>query len=40
MQTSRGFSFITLVSKQDPCMPQLSEVKERVRDEVIKAEGA
>src|SRR6185436_20213293 len=36
VQTSRGFAFITLVSKQDPYVPQLAEVKERVRDEVIK----
>jgi peptidyl-prolyl cis-trans isomerase D len=36
VQTSRGFAFITLVSKQDPYVPQLAEVKDRVRDEVIK----
>lgn len=36
VQTSRGFAFISLVSKQDPYVPQLSEVKERVRDEVVK----
>jgi peptidyl-prolyl cis-trans isomerase D len=36
VQTSRGFAFITLVSKQDPSVPQLPEVKDRVRDEVIK----
>ena len=36
MQTSRGFAFITLVSTQEPYVPQLTEVKERVRDEVIK----
>jgi peptidyl-prolyl cis-trans isomerase D len=36
VQTSRGFAFITLVSKQDPYVPQLAEVKDRARDEVIK----
>jgi peptidyl-prolyl cis-trans isomerase D len=36
IQTSRGFAFIHLVSKQDPYVPQLAEVKERVRDEVVK----
>jgi len=36
VQTSRGFAFITLVSTQEPYLPQLTEVKERVRDEVLK----
>jgi peptidyl-prolyl cis-trans isomerase D len=36
VQTSRGFAFITLFNKQDPYVPQLTEVKDRVRDEVIK----
>ncbi len=35
-QTSRGFAFMTLVGKQDPYVPQLTEVKDRVRDEVVK----
>jgi len=35
VQTSRGFAFITLLNKQDPYVPQLPEVKDRVRDEVI-----
>jgi peptidyl-prolyl cis-trans isomerase D len=36
LQTSRGFAFVSLVAKQDPYVPQLPEVKDRVRDEVIK----
>jgi peptidyl-prolyl cis-trans isomerase D len=36
VRTSRGFAFETLVAKQDPYIPKLDEVKERVRDEVIK----
>ena len=36
LQTSRGFAFVTLVSKQDPYLAQLTEVTERVRDEVLK----
>jgi peptidyl-prolyl cis-trans isomerase D len=36
LRASRGFAFITLVGKQDPYVPKLDEVKDRVRDEVIK----
>jgi peptidyl-prolyl cis-trans isomerase D len=36
VRTSRGFAFETLVSKQDPYVPKLDEVKARVKDEVIK----
>jgi peptidyl-prolyl cis-trans isomerase D len=36
LRASRGFVFITPVGKQDPYVPKLEEVKERVRDEVIK----
>ncbi len=36
LRASRGFVFITLVAKQDPYAPKLEEVKDRVRDEVIK----
>jgi len=36
LRASRGFIFETLVAKQDPYVPKLEEVKERVRDEVIK----
>ncbi len=36
VRTSRGFAFETLVSTQDPYVPKLDEVKDRVRDEVVK----
>jgi peptidyl-prolyl cis-trans isomerase D len=36
LRASRGFVFITLVAKQDPYAPKLEEVKDKVRDEVIK----
>ncbi|PWT81601.1 MAG: hypothetical protein C5B57_10150 [Blastocatellia bacterium] len=36
LQTSRGFAFVTLVGKQDAYIPKLDEVKERVREEVVK----
>jgi peptidyl-prolyl cis-trans isomerase D len=36
LRSSRGFAFITLVAKQDPYAPKLEEVKDRVRDEVVK----
>jgi peptidyl-prolyl cis-trans isomerase D len=36
LRSSRGFVFETLVAKQDPYVPKLDEVKERVRDEVVK----
>ncbi len=36
VRTSRGFAFETLVAKQDPYVPKIDEVKDRVRDEVIK----
>ena len=36
LRASRGFVFVTLVAKQDPYAPKLEEVKDRVRDEVIK----
>src|SRR5438093_8111961 len=35
LRASRGFVFETLVAKQDPYIPKLEEVKERVRDDVI-----
>ena len=35
-RVTRGFVFLTLVAKQDPYIPKLEEVKDRVRDEVIK----
>jgi peptidyl-prolyl cis-trans isomerase D len=36
LRASRGFVFVTLVAKQDPYAPKLDEVKERVRDEVMR----
>jgi peptidyl-prolyl cis-trans isomerase D len=36
LQTSRGYAFVTLIGKQDSYIPKLDEVKERVRDEVVK----
>jgi len=36
LRASRGFVFEALVAKQDPYVPKLDEVKERVRDEVVK----
>jgi len=36
LRASRGFVFETMVAKQDPYVPKLDEVKDRVREEVIK----
>jgi peptidyl-prolyl cis-trans isomerase D len=36
LRAARGFVFITPTAKQDPYLPKLDEVKDRVRDEVIK----
>jgi peptidyl-prolyl cis-trans isomerase D len=36
LRASRGFVFETLVGKQDPYVPKVDEVREKVRDEVIK----
>jgi peptidyl-prolyl cis-trans isomerase D len=36
LRASRGFVFETFLAKQDPYVPKLDEVKDRVRDEVIK----
>jgi peptidyl-prolyl cis-trans isomerase D len=36
VRTSRGFAFESLISKQDPYVPKLDEVKGRVKDDVIK----
>jgi peptidyl-prolyl cis-trans isomerase D len=35
-RVSRGYVFLALIAKQDPYVPKLDEVKERVRDEVVK----
>jgi peptidyl-prolyl cis-trans isomerase D len=39
VRTSRGFAFETLVAKQDPYVPTLAEVKDRVKDEVLKVKA-
>ncbi len=36
VQTQRGFAFLTLVAKQAPHVPKLDEVRDKVRDDVIK----
>src|SRR5207247_3577535 len=36
LQSARGFAFETVVAIQPPSMPKLDDVKDRVRDEVIK----
>ena len=39
LRASRGFVFETVVAKQDPYIPKLDEVKDRVRDEVVKTKA-
>ena len=39
IQTGRGYVFASLVAKQDAYLPQVDEVKERVRDEVIRGKA-
>jgi peptidyl-prolyl cis-trans isomerase D len=36
LRASRGFVFQSLVTKQDPYVPKVEEVKDRVREEVVK----
>ena len=36
LRASRGVTFIAPTAKQDPYVPKLDEVKDRVRDEVVK----
>jgi peptidyl-prolyl cis-trans isomerase D len=36
IRTSRGFTFLTFVAKQDPYVPKLDDVKSKVREEVTK----
>ena len=36
LRASRGFVFETLVAKQDPYVPKVEEVKDRVREELVK----
>ena len=36
IRTARGYAFEAVMARQDPYLPKLDEVKDRVRDEVIK----
>src|SRR5499433_994270 len=36
LRASRGFVFETMIAKQDPYVPKVDEVKDRVREDVIK----
>src|SRR5439155_5543029 len=36
LRTARGFVFETVVARQDAYIPKLDEVKDRVRDEIVK----
>ncbi|MGE5361037.1 MAG: peptidyl-prolyl cis-trans isomerase [Bacteroidales bacterium] len=36
VQTQRGFAFLTLVAKEAPHVPKLEEVRDKVRDDLIK----
>jgi len=36
VRASRGFAFIAPTAKQDPYVPKLDEVKDRVKDDVVK----
>lgn len=40
LRTSRGWVFITVTGKQDPYLPQLAEVRDRVRDDVARERAA
>ena len=40
LQSPRGPVYITVTGKKDPYVPQLSEVKDRVRDDLIKVRAA
>jgi peptidyl-prolyl cis-trans isomerase D len=36
IRTGRGLAFLTVIARQDPYVPKLDEVKDRVKDEVTK----
>jgi peptidyl-prolyl cis-trans isomerase D len=36
IRTPQGFAFITVLARQDPYVPKLEEVKNKVKDEVLK----
>jgi hypothetical protein len=39
LRTNTGFAFIALTEIKPPAMPTLAEVKDKVRDDVVKSEG-
>jgi len=39
VRTSRGFAFVTPIAKQDAYVPKLDEVKDKVKDEVIRTKA-
>jgi peptidyl-prolyl cis-trans isomerase D len=39
LRASRGFVFETMIAKQDPYVPKVDEVKDRVRDELVKVKA-
>lgn len=40
LRVARGWVFATLTGKQDPYVPQLTEVKDKVRDDVVRERAA
>jgi peptidyl-prolyl cis-trans isomerase D len=40
LRVSRGWVFVTVTQKQDPYIPQVTEVRDRVRDDVIRERAA
>jgi peptidyl-prolyl cis-trans isomerase D len=40
VRVSKGYVFAALAGRQDPSIPKLDEVKDRVKDEVVKAKAA
>ena len=40
LRTARGWVFVTLLNKQDPYVPQIAEVHDRVRDDLVRERAA
>jgi peptidyl-prolyl cis-trans isomerase D len=40
VRVSKGYAFATLAGRQDPSIPKLDEVKDRVKDDVVKEKAA
>jgi len=40
LRVSRGWVFVTLTGKQDPYVPQLAEVRDKVREDVVRERAA